>query len=230
MAKKGKGKYFLIIFMLITTSVVTYIYSNRIENTIAESSFPSEIVYDFEGDEIGEHPDGWSGSSWSGTEVIAWEKDKSYGQVAEIANRDGEGVELAARFKKAERGVIEFDIYLDYDERVGIDITQMTSEHDPADDICISLGTDNAIKVKDGDDNFVKVQSFSPKQWYHFKVEFNVEYWELWIDEEQVLLYSNSYIGYYEVPPYFCELYFSTYEEDNCFYIDNIEITVIETI
>lgn len=230
MAKKGKY-IVILIFMLITTSIITYIYSNRIENTIAESSFPSNVIYNFEEDEIGTHPAGWSGGSWSGTEVIAWEKDKSYGQVAEVENRDGDGVELATRFKKAKSGVIEFDIYCDYDKRISIDITQMTSEHDPVDDIIIHLGgSDSAIKIKDGNDNFVKLQSFSVEKWYHFKIEFNMDYWELWIDREQVLLYSNPHIDYYELPPYFCELYFSTYVADNGFYVDNVEITVIEAL
>lgn len=231
MAKKGKGKTFLLlIFMLITTSVITYIYSNRIENTIAESSYPSEVVYDFEDDVIGSFPNDWRGSKWDGTEVITWERDRIYGQVAEVENRDNDGVEFATRFKKTESGVIEFDIYCDFDERVGIDITQLTEDYDRVDDIRISLGTDNAIKIRDGDDNSVRTHSFSVERWYHFKIEFNLEYWELWIDGEHILVFQGYYINYFEQPPYFCELYFSTYVDDNRFYVDNVEITVIETI
>ena len=151
--------------------------------------------------------------------------------MAEIANRDGKGVELATRFKKATKGIIEFDIYLDYDEIVNIDITQLTEDYDSKDDIIIHLGgSDSAIKVKDENDNFVKVQSFSEDTWYHFKIKFNLKYWELWIDGEHILVHYNHYINYYEEPPYFCNLYFSTYVEDNSFYVDNVEITVIETI
>ena len=229
MASKKKGKYLLILFfVLITTSVITYIYSNRIENTLAEIDYPTNAVYNFEEHEIGTHPAGWSGGSWDGTEVIAWEKDKSYGQVAEVMNRDGDGVELATRFKKAKSGVIEFDIYCVYsNERIGIDITQLTGDYDPDDDIRISFGgSDGDIKIADRDNNNVKISSFSSERWYHLRIEFNLEYWELWIDDDQILLHGGEYIDYYEEPPYFCELYFSTYEDDNVFYIDNVEIIV----
>lgn len=198
------------------------------DDTTQEVLHPSEVVYDFENDVIGEHPEGWGGQSWDGTEVIVWEKDDIHGKVAEIKNRDGRGVETATRFKKAKSGVIKFDIYLDYDEIVNIDITQLTEDYDRVDDICIHLaGSDSAIKIKDGNDNFVKVQSFSVERWYHFEIEFNTEYWELWIDGEHILLYQGVFINYYEVPPYFCQLYFSTYVDDNMFYIDNVDIIVI---
>ena len=228
--KTRRGKNILILFLTlaILSGVVYFFYQDRIDNTIAEITYPSEVIYDFESDVIGEHPEGWSGLGWDGTEVITWERDKIHGQVAEVMNRDGDGVEVATRYKKAESGVIEFDIYCVYiDQRIGIDITQLTQNYDSEDDICISLGgSDGIIAIRDGDKNFARVSSFSAEKWYHFKVEFNMDYWELWIDGEHMLVYGGYYINYYELPPYFCELYFSTYEDDNVFYIDNVEITV----
>ena len=217
--------YFLlgILFLLVFFGAFDFL-----DDITPEILYPTEIVYDFEGDVIGEHPEGWSGLSWSGTEVITWEKDSVHGQVAEVENRDNDGVEVATRFKKAERGVIEFDIYCDFDEVINIDITQLTEDYDHIDDICIHLGgSDSAINIKDGNNNFVKVQSFSVERWYHFEIEFNTEYWELWIDGEHILLYQGYYINHYEVPPYFCQLYFSTYVDNNRFYIDNVDIDVV---
>lgn len=219
--------YFLlgILFLLVFFGAFEFL-----DDIAPEILYPTEIVYDFEDDVIGEHPEGWSGLSWSGTEVIAWEKDETHGQVAQIENRDGRGVETATRFKKAERGVIEFEIYCDFDEVVSIDITQLTEDHDIVDDIIIHLGgSDSDIKIKDGNNNFAKVQSFSVDRWYHFEIKFNMDYWELWIDGEHILLYQGYYINYYEEPSYFCQLYFSTYVDNNRFYIDNVEIVVIET-
>ena len=223
----------VIIFTIIVTSVITYSYSNQIENSVADLPFAYEVVYDFEDDIIGEHPEGFSGWSWDGTEIIDL-KDGTHNKVAEVANRDGEGVELATRFKKAVEGIIEFDIYLGYDEIVNIDICQTNEDYDSKDDICIHLGVDGYITIKDGIGRFVKVLSFSEDTWYHFKIIFNLEYWELWIDGNRITddyqrnLFYN--FNHYEEPPYFCQLYFSTYMEDNQFYVDNIEITVIEII
>ena len=201
------------------------------DNHVSEILYPTEVVYDFESDVIGAFPEGWNGEQWDGTEVIAWEKDEVHGQVAEVENRDNNGVEVATRFKKAESGVIEFDIYCDYDEVINIDITQLTEDYDHIDDICIHLGgSDSDIKIKDGNNNFAKVQSFSVERWYHFEIKFNMGYWELWVDDDQVFLYGGQYINYYELPPYFCQLYFSTYVDDNRFYIDNVEINVIEVL
>lgn len=230
--KTGRGKNILILFLflIVFSGIAYYFYQDQIKNTVYELPYPSEGVYDFEGDVIGEHPEGWSGWDWDGTEVIVWEKDSVHGQVAEVENRDGRGVETATRFKKAESGVIEFDIYCDFDEIVSIDITQLTEDHDFVDDIIIHLGgSDSSIKIKDGNNNFVKVQSFSVERWYHFEIKFNMDYWEFWIDGEHILLYQGYYINYYEIPPYFCQLYFSTYVDNNRFYIDNIEIIVIGT-
>lgn len=231
--KPGRYKNFVILFLvlIIFLGFVYLLYQTKINTTVAELIYPSNVTYDFESDTIGEHPTDWSGTRWSGTEVILWTKDESYGQVAEVENRDGEGVEIATRFKKAESGVIEFDIYCDYNERVGIDITQPTEDYDPVDDICIHLGgSDNAIKIKNGNNIFVKVYDFIPKQWYHFKIEFNIEYWQLWIDGEQILICGKPYIDYYELPSHFCQLYFSTYISDNRFYIDNVEIIVTDKL
>ena len=232
-SKKGMGKNFFILFLLliILSGSAYFFYQDRVDNTIAEITYPSEVVYDFENDVIGEHPEGWSGQSWDGTEVIVWEKDDIHGKVAEVENRDNDGVEVATRFKKTESGVIEFDIYCDYDEIVNIDITQLTEDYDYVDDICIHLGgSDSAIKIKDGNDNFVSEKSFSVEKWYHFRIEFNVDYWELWIDGEHILVHQGYYINYYEQPPYFCNLYFSTYVDDNRFYIDNVEITIVNAL
>ncbi len=229
--KTGKGKNFLILFLLLIvfSGTVYYCYQDRVDNTISELPYPSEVVYDFESDVIGEHPVDWRGTSWDGTEVIVWELDETFGQVAEVENRDGDGVELAARFKKAARGVIEFDIYCEYDEVVNIDITQLTGEYDYVDDIIIHLGgSDSDIKIKDGNGIWTKISRFSVEKWYHFKIEFNLNDWHLWIDGNDESIGYN--FNHYEVPPYFCELYFSTYVENNLFYVDNVEIEVIETI
>ena len=226
--KTGRGKNILILFLLLIvfSGIAYYFYQDRIDNTVSELPYPSEVVYDFETDVIGTHPEGWSGVGWDGTEIITWEGDELHGQVAELMNRDGEGVELATRFKKAERGVIEFDIYCDYDEIVNIDICQLTEEYDSVDDIIIHLGgSDNDIKIKDGNGIWTKISRFSTEKWYHFKIEFNLEYWELWIDGNYESMGYN--FNHYEVPPYFCELYFSTYVDDNRFYVDNVEITVV---
>lgn len=228
--KSGRGKSYLIVFLMLIvfSSAVYIVYRDKIKNTVYESPYPAEVVYDFENDEIGAHPSGWSGWDWDGTEVIAWETDESHGQVAELANRDGDGVELATRFKKAKRGIIEFDIYCDYDERVNIDVTQLTEEYTVLDDICIHLGSDGEITMRDGNGIWTKISRFSAEKWYHFKIEFNLNDWRLWIDGNDESIGYN--FNHYEEPPYFCQLYFATYIENNRFYVDNVEITVIETI
>ena len=218
--------YFLlgILFLLVFFGAFDFLD----DNPVSEILYPTDIVYDFESDVIGAFPNGWYGSQWNGTEVIAWEKDEVHGQVAEVENRDGNSVEIATRFKKTKSGVIEFDIYGNYDERVNIDITQLTEDYDPVDDICINFGGYDEITLKDENGVWTKISSFSVEKWYHFKIEFNAGYWELWIDDEHVLFHQGFLINYQEKPPYFCQLYFATYVDDNSFYIDNVEITVIE--
>ena len=217
--------YFLlgILFLLTFFGVFDYI-----EDNMPDILYPSNITYDFESDVIGEHPEGWSGTRWNGTRVIAWEKDDVRGQVAEIENRDGNGVELVTRFKTTENGVIEFDIYCDFNKVVNVNIVQVDKDHD--DDICIRLdGFNNVIKIKDENNVFKEIHSLSINKWYHFKIRFNTECWELWIGGEHILLNQLYDISYYKNPSYFCRLYFSTYAYGNRFYIDNVEIGVITT-
>ena len=220
----------LIIFLIliICSGVVYYFYQDRIDNTISELSYPSELYFDFENDILGEHPSDWSGTSWSGTEVISWTKCDIHGQVAEIKNRDGEGVEFATRFKKSKTGIVEFDIYCNYDKKVGIDFTQLTGNYTHLDDIVISLGVNEIITIQDGRNIHIKVSRFEIKTWYHFKIEYNLVDWKLYIDGRDTTLGYD--FTHYETPPYYCELYFSTYEIDNSFYVDNINITVIEAL
>lgn len=232
---------FLVIFLvlIICLGVVYYFNQDRIDTTVSELSYPSEVYFDFENDTIGEFPEGWSGTSWDGTQVIyfsdqVWIWDTPYSmvpvqnKVAEVKNRDGEGVELATRFKKSKTGIVEFDIYCNYDKKVGIDLTQMTSEYTHLDDICISLGVKGLITIQDGRNIHIKVSRFEIKTWYHFRIEYNLVDWKLYIDGRDTTLGYD--FTHYETPPYYCELYFSTYEIDNSFYIDNINITVIESL
>ena len=227
--------FILILIVIICIGIVYFVYQERIDTTLGEMDYPTNIFFDFEDDIIGEHPEGWSGTSWDGTEVIVFREEywildayNIYNKVAEVKNRDGEGVELATRYKKAETGVIEFDIYGFKDEKFSVDLTQMTSEYTHLDDICISLGVDGLITIQDGRNIHIKVARFEIKTWYHFKIEFNLIDWKLWIDGvDKTLGYDFTH---YETPPYYCELYFSTYEKDNSFYIDNVNITVIDLL
>jgi len=188
--------------------------------------------YNFENDEVGSYPTGFVGN-WRDTKytrVIYF--DEIHKNIVEVRYLEeppinpiiGGGMEFNTLFKLTTSGIIEFDIYLLYNKKVGIDICQSDAIYDNDDDIDIHLNGDRSITIKDEFGNHKQISSFSTQKWYHFKIEFDINKWSIWIDETL----QQADIRYYQKPPYFCQLYFATYDLGQIFYVDNIEITVNE--
>jgi len=227
--KRKFVRFLLIVIVLLTGLFVAILYSDDVVNYVSDFWYSSNSFHDFESNEVGSFPEGFRGTKWEGTKVIEWENSsESYGNVAEVMDRDGRGVEFALRFKKAQEGVVEFDIYADGSERINIDICQTDDEYDTDDDVCIRIDPDDAVFVKDRVGNLVEVSPFSRDTWYHFKIEFNLDSWKLWINDVHMGKFND--FNYEDSPNYFCNLYFATYIFRNKFYVDNVRIDVIQTI
>ncbi len=225
MSKKNKKNdvrvIFLISFIIVSLGLAYWYLRASSNNTNTITYF-----YDFENDEIGLFPSGsWRGTRWDGTEIIKWRNEnEGFGKVAEIMNRDGDGVEFAIRFTDSKKGVIEFDIYGDVSKEFTVHICQEDAVYNPIDDIIIRLGTE--IKVTDVG-VYRRLGSFTTDTWLHLKIEYDVDSdWHLWIDD--VSLDNNQGFGYINQPSYMSQIYFYTFESSNRFYVDNVEITVKE--
>lgn len=190
-------------------------------------------LYDFEDDDIESYPKGFVGvwRDTNYTRVIYL--GETYGNVVEIRYLDepplnpldNGGLEFNTLFRLSSKGTIEFDIYVLFNKRIAIDIVQTDGEYDVNDDIVIRIGNSNEkdIRIMTGDGVYQIVKSFSTKVWYHFKIEYDIEIgWSLWIDN---VIESYS-LPFYQDPPYFCQLYFATYELGQVFYVDNVKITL----
>lgn len=220
--RKKRNRIFLIIGF-ISISFVLFAYFGYSGTSLKSQD---KIFYDFEDDEIGSFPEGWRGTRWDGTEIVRWrEESEGFGKVAEIMNRDGDGVEFANRFNDAKVGIIEFDIYGDTTKHFAIHICQTDAEYNPIDDIIIRFRS-LAITTKDkGVDR--KVLGYFINRWFHFRIEFDVDDdWHLWIDGASID--NNFGIEYFQKPKYFSQLYFWTFELNNRFFVDNVKITVKE--
>ncbi len=220
--RKKRNRNFLIIgFISISFGLFATFWYSR---TSLKSQ--DEIFYDFENEEIGSFPSGWRGTRWDGTEIVRWrEESEGFGKVAEIMNRDGDGVEFANRFNDAKVGIIEFDIYGDTTKHFVVHICQTDAEYNPIDDIIIRF-RDSGITTKDRG-VYKKVLGYIINKWYHFRIAFDVDDdWHLWIDG--VNIDNNFGYEYLQKPPYFAQLYFWSFELNNRFFVDNVKITVKE--
>jgi len=230
MNKKKKEKKINIIilstsiFIFIILGVVIYDEIEKLSNS---------YFYDFEDDEIGSYPSGFVGNfrDTSSTKVIYF--DDIHKNVVEVKYLeepphnplDYGGMEFNTLFGLTESGIIEFDVYLLTNDGFGIDICQSDSEYDSADDIQINFD-DGDIRIFNGFGAYNKISTYSTKKWHHFKIKYNLDEWSIWIDNNL----KKENIKYYRNPPYFCQLYFSTYVLGQVFYVDNIRITKLGVI
>lgn len=200
--------------------------------TLIDQSERKNLVtlYDFEDDQIGDYPKGFVGvlRDTEYTRVINF--DETHGNVVEIRYLKANiinpieiygGVEFNTLFGLTDKGIIEFDIYGLFHKKINIDVCQTDGEYDYRDDIVINIRASGNIAIRDND-QYREVKRFVTENWYHFKIQFDIEKgWILWINDD--VIQFNRYT-FEEQPPYFCQLYFATYELGNVFYVDNIKI------
>ena len=191
-------------------------------------------LYDFEDDKVGSYPDAFVGNlrDTDYTRVVYF--DDTYKNVVEVNYwqeppynpLEYGGMEFNTLYGLTLSGIIEFDIYLLSYKKVNIDICQSDPIYDSDDDITINFQADRSIVIKDENKNYKQISLFSIRKWYHFKIEYNVDEWKIWVNGKL----EQTNIKYYLEPPYFCQLYFATYDLGQVFYVDNIKIIMLETI
>jgi len=221
----------ILIILSIPILIISAMFVIReIENT------QTIYYYDFEDDKTGSYPKGFIGvlRDTDYTRVVYF--DEIHKNVVEINYFEepsynpviGGGLEFNTIFRLTKRGIIEFDIYIIYNKRINIDICQTDGEYDIIDDIVIRMpfsSTQHHIAIMNEEGVYEEIKSFSISRWYKFKIEFDVDIgWALWIDGAL----QSSRIGFYQDPPYMCQLYFATYELGQVFYVDNIMINILE--
>lgn len=233
MAKNKKyGKVILVLIIPIVI-VMAILAVKRLEE--AQNVF----YYDFEDDKTGTYPGGFVGvlRDTEYTRVVYF--DESHRNVVEIRYLEeppfnpiiGGGMEFNTLFGFTTAGIIEFDVYLLYNKRVNIDICQTDAEWDTEhykDDVVIRMPFSidfRYIAIMTEEGVYENVEPFHTSKWYSFKIEFDLESWRLWINND--LIQSNR-IGFIRTPEYFCQLYFATYELGSVFYVDNVKISILE--
>lgn len=231
MNKKTKHGKIMLVLSIPIVIIIAMLVVRGLEET------QNGFHYDFEDDKTGSYPKGFVGI-WRDTEytrVVYW--DEIHGNVVEVRYLEepplnpiiGGGMEFNTLFGLITAGIIEFDIYALSAQRINIDICQTDAEYDFRDDIVIRMplsSTNDYIAIRNGEGKYERVESFSIKIWYHFRIQFDIETgWRLWINNK--LIKFNEYT-FEEQPPYFCQLYFATYELGQVFYVDNVKIRILE--
>ncbi|KKM68722.1 hypothetical protein LCGC14_1458070, partial [marine sediment metagenome] len=220
--KNNRITFFIITFVILSFGLAIW-YSRAPSNNIS-------FFYDFEDDEIGNFPKHFLGigRSTKYVKVIEWtESDLHYkSKVVEINYfkeniinpfENYGGSEFNILFKHSEKGIIEFDIYIQNPERINIDICQEDVIYNINDDIVIRIPlsyTEKGIYVRNRFGGYKEIQYFRIQKWYHIKIEFNLENWKIWIDNSM----NYKEFMYNKRPEYFCQLYFATYILGQVFY------------
>lgn len=175
------------------------------------------------------------------TKVVEWDLDDGHkGKVVHIKYLeenpyDYTGTELNTLFNRANEGYISFDIYLEHELGVAIDICQEDPIWDKIDDICIRFGYggDMDITVRDsrGAISIVSSTELELFTWYHFEIEFNCIYntWNIKVSKGTSIFIDEDF-NFYVRPSYLCQLYFSTYVMGNEYYVDNVHIILSDLI
>ena len=241
----------LIIFVILfSASSYWGYYANKpvFINNYIEDTFEDQIP--------GIFPMGWiSGVRPFNSRVVFDDGNK----VMEVRGTASEDVEIARRFKRTSKGIIECKVKIpNVNVRFVIHIPQLDREYDPYDDIIIAF-LDGGIYVV-GEDNLV-TQEEDPTFWEQLillndniswaineqslvdsdsilEYEFNI--WvSIRIDFDRdgfSLIIDDESLGIFNYPrynpPYFASLYFCVFATSYNFqfYVDNVKITLIQPV
>lgn len=207
-----------ILVMLFITIGILYLFSET-----------HNIFYDFEDQKVGSFPDGFVGLDRrvEDIHIVEWNKtDELYGKVLRVSyleENDYGGVECNLLFKQSKKGIVEFDLFPD-DNKMGIILCQKDTEYNYRDDINIKVPKNSEIAVMDKNGEYKEIMKFTKEIWYHFKIEYNIDTgFNVSITNEYRFTYVYLFDFFYD-PPYFCQIYFSTYQLGTIFYLDNLRI------
>ncbi|MFO7798118.1 MAG: hypothetical protein R6W84_18420 [Promethearchaeia archaeon] len=206
----------------------------------------SKLTDTFDDQLPGLYPLGWfSGITVHPENIQIVQKDGS--NVMKI--QDTLGVtEVMKKFKKTTEGTIICDINIDSSESgFVIHIPQKDSEYNPHDDIIIVflnggiyiITEENLVEVEDQGETIWLIDEWSLETtstpvgtyrrniWFTIQIDFTMNNFIVFMDQEK--LGTFNYPSY--TPSYLCSLYFWTLYEPTGFnvYIDNVDITLIET-
>lgn len=231
-------KYSLFAMVIIGIVAIGYV-SYHANKPLLETN---KVADDFGDQLVGVFPPGWwSGVNPGNVKVTTLNNNKVM-RISDTSTNDV--TEVMKKFKKTSKGVVKCDVRArEIDSGFFIHLPQRDSDYDPDDDAIIFfkrggvyiIGESDIITLDSGKkiineryDKSESIFSYSEDEWIHVEIHFNLENFELILNDTNVGTFDYPV----KPPNYFTSIYFWTSigMSDFCVYVDNVDITLQDTV